>query len=303
MSQQLLKRQRQRTMAKNYQLDSIVLRDELQCRVSVSQGVISEYAALIREGVKMPPLRCVRVGGELLLVDGFARYLAHEKLGKSRVACEVVDGTMADAIMAACSANSTHGVPRTNADKHRALRLAEQTWPEKSNRDLANICSVSSTFVDQHRTRDDREKKEKPAKTAKAPRSAPVGAGAAESGSGTADRAPRSGAPVASAPTTKNKDCPQCFNNEMVLLEEGWACSLCFAPEVSTGDMEVTPATVANAAAVSFDVLEVDEKAYKEFLSHIGRAVRSAREAGLLELLGPDLDALKAKAIKLVEGK
>jgi hypothetical protein len=83
------------------------------------------------------------------LVDGFHRHRAALDAGIEELACEVYEGTLDDARWFSCSANQTHGIQRTNADKVKAVRTAllHPQGAKKSDRAIAQHCGVSHTFV------------------------------------------------------------------------------------------------------------------------------------------------------------
>jgi hypothetical protein len=83
------------------------------------------------------------------LADGFHRYHAAtaQKLATLQADCR--KGTQRDALLFACSANSRHGLPRTNADKRRAVEtmLADKEWGGKSLNWISEKCNVSWDLV------------------------------------------------------------------------------------------------------------------------------------------------------------
>jgi hypothetical protein len=54
-----------------------------------------------------------------------------------------------DALLYSISSSAAHGLPRTNADKQRAVRLllADAEWGQWSDRAIARHCQVSQWFV------------------------------------------------------------------------------------------------------------------------------------------------------------
>jgi hypothetical protein len=64
------------------------------------------------------------------LSDGFHRVFAPRKAGLTEIAAEVRPGTQRDALVFDISANSVHGLARSNADKRHAvaLVLADSEW-------------------------------------------------------------------------------------------------------------------------------------------------------------------------------
>jgi hypothetical protein len=69
--------------------------------------------------------------------------------GGTEIRAEVRPGTERDALLYSISANATHGLPRSNADKRKAvaLLLADAEWSQWSDREIARRCQVSNKFV------------------------------------------------------------------------------------------------------------------------------------------------------------
>lgn len=128
-------------------LDKIRLDGGTQYRDEINQDVVKEYADLMREGVKLPPLRAMFDGSVYWLYDGFHRYFATQASGEMRAEVEYIAGTQQAAQIKALSANSDHGQPRNNATKRNVVRAALELFPKESNYEIAKRCRVSDTFV------------------------------------------------------------------------------------------------------------------------------------------------------------
>lgn len=120
-----------------------------QSRERIDEAVVAEYAAAIADGAQFPPVKVFFDGTDTYLADGFHRYFAHLKANKASIAAEIVNGTLRDAILYSCGANSMHGLRRTNEDKRKAvmLMLEDFEWSEWSDREIARQCGVSHVFV------------------------------------------------------------------------------------------------------------------------------------------------------------
>jgi hypothetical protein len=81
--------------------------------------------------------------------DGWRRVLAARLIGLTDIAAEVHAGGQRDALLCSISANSSHGLPRSNADKRKAagLLLADDEWKEWNDREIARRCQVSNHLV------------------------------------------------------------------------------------------------------------------------------------------------------------
>jgi hypothetical protein len=126
-----------------------------QPRNSLDAVVIKEYkeAMLGNDAIPaatFPPVEVIEdEHGNHWLVDGFHRLKASQDAGFTEITANLYDGTQRDAVLASVGANATHGLPRTNKDKEKAvLRLLEdEEWRKYSDRQIAQITNTSNTFV------------------------------------------------------------------------------------------------------------------------------------------------------------
>lgn len=120
-----------------------------QCREEINQSKVSEYADLIESGVVFPAVRVFFDGVSYWLADGFHRYHAHKQAKQGSINADVEKGTAREALLFAISANAEHGLPRTNADKRKAVQmmLDDFEWQDWSNAEIARHCKVSVTLV------------------------------------------------------------------------------------------------------------------------------------------------------------
>jgi hypothetical protein len=131
----------------NLELSRITVDADLQCRAEVDEATVTDYAGRMKAGDAFPPLVVFDVDGQCLLVDGWHRHPAALKAGLTEFPVEVHQGTRNDALRYALQANATHGLPRTNRDKRRAVALAVDEFPKDSDRAIADLCKVSHVFV------------------------------------------------------------------------------------------------------------------------------------------------------------
>ena len=124
-----------------------------QPRVSTHQETVAEYREAYKAGVKMPPVTLFYDGTDYWLADGFHRFWAAKEAGLTEIYEEIQPGTLRDAILFSLSANSKHGLRRTNADKRKAVQtlLDDPEWSKWSSRDIAKQCAVGHALVDEIR--------------------------------------------------------------------------------------------------------------------------------------------------------
>ena len=130
-------------------IDVIRIDGGTQCRAEINQTKVSEYADLIESGVVFPAVRVFFDGVSYWLADGFHRYHAHKQVAKGSISADVEKGTARAALLFAISANAEHGLPRTNAEKRKAVQmmLDDFEWQDWSNAEIARHCKVSVTLV------------------------------------------------------------------------------------------------------------------------------------------------------------
>jgi len=136
-------------MNKVLNIGALVLDERLQSRTEINEETVTEYAEAIKAGDDFPPVLVYFTGTHYYLTDGYHRYHAHNRAEKVSILCEVVNGTLRDAILRATGVNSKHGMRRTHADKRKAVMtlLDDFEWNMWSNSEIARQCGVSPTFV------------------------------------------------------------------------------------------------------------------------------------------------------------
>lgn len=129
----------------------IVLDSDVQPRESISTQVIGDYADAMSEGKDFPAIVVYKdpETGTLIAADGWHRVSAARQAGLATIKAEIRQGTKRDAILFSVSANATHGLRRTDADKRRAvLRLLNDAeWGKWSASVIAEQAGVTQPFV------------------------------------------------------------------------------------------------------------------------------------------------------------
>jgi hypothetical protein len=130
-------------------IDVIRIDGGTQSREKIDEAVVADYADLMGDDVVFPAVRVYFDGVSHYLADGFHRYHAHRKAGKGAIEADVVKGTLREAILYSLSANHSHGLRRSSADKRKAVMtmLEDFEWQEYSNSEIARVCHVSISLV------------------------------------------------------------------------------------------------------------------------------------------------------------
>jgi hypothetical protein len=125
-----------------------------QMRAGLNSEIVRDYADIMRQNNSYEPFPAIIVyfdGRHYWLGDGFHRHSAawYAFGATCTIPADVRAGTRRDAILHAAGANNTHGLPRTNADKRRAVEalLRDEEWGKWSDREIARRCAVTQPFV------------------------------------------------------------------------------------------------------------------------------------------------------------
>lgn len=136
--------------ALDIEVAKVVTTGGTQSRVQLSEQAVADYAEAMKNGEALPPIVVFHDGSTYWLADGFHRVMAATRAGETWLAADVRKGTKRDAILHSVGANAAHGLPRTNADKRRAVEmlLSDEEWSQWSNREIARHCAVNPSLVD-----------------------------------------------------------------------------------------------------------------------------------------------------------
>lgn len=123
-----------------------------QSRAKLDVPTVHEYAEAMQNGDKFPPVEMIYDGEWYHVWDGFHRLAAIEALPhntEDEIEAHVRQGTRRDAILLAAGANAKHGLPRSNADKRRAVEtlLQDDEWRIWSDRKIADMTNTRHPFV------------------------------------------------------------------------------------------------------------------------------------------------------------
>jgi hypothetical protein len=127
---------------------------------------IGEYATAMSEGSQFPPLVVFWDGTEYWLADGFHRLGAYNivmqalELPGLDIECEVIGGSLREAIIYACGVNAAHGIQRTVPDKQNAVTtmltnplvsINLETGKPWNDSEIARRCAVGHDMVRRRR--------------------------------------------------------------------------------------------------------------------------------------------------------
>jgi hypothetical protein len=127
------------------------------------EDVVAEYRELLERGVDMGRLAVIdecddagRSSGTLLLVDGFHRFEAMQRLGRTHVDAVVYTGTFDDAVLLACQLNANRGLRFTSSQEVRVvaayLTACWHKGENPSDSEIAQRLGVLRTRVEWART-------------------------------------------------------------------------------------------------------------------------------------------------------
>lgn len=128
-------------------LEQIEIYAGTQARQSIDDDTVTQYADRMTEGDQFPPVVLFHDGNTHYIGDGFHRVLASERNKFIDIEADVRKGTLQDALWFAIGANKVNGKNMTPGDRRRAVALALQTWPDKTQQAIADQVGCSQWLV------------------------------------------------------------------------------------------------------------------------------------------------------------
>ncbi len=143
-------------------IEAIIVDATVQSRTAIDEATVDAYAEAMQNGAKFPAVVVFgmgKVADGFILADGFHRVAGAGRAGLSQILADVHGiGTLEGDLPAiarqharlhAASANMTHGLRRTNADKRRAVAMVldnpdARRW---GDRRIAKHCGVHHELV------------------------------------------------------------------------------------------------------------------------------------------------------------
>ncbi len=131
-------------------LDGIQADGTTQMRVAgIDPAIVADYAAAMEAGAAFPPIIVFFDGTQYWPGDGFHRIEAARRIDRETISADVREGGQRDALLLAASANATHGLRRTHADKRHSIvtLLRDPEWSRWSDREIGKACAVDHKTV------------------------------------------------------------------------------------------------------------------------------------------------------------
>lgn len=138
-------------VTKSIPVDELVLDAGTQSRVAISEETVEAYVEVLeKSGAQwpFPELDVFHDGSRYLAADGFHRALAARRSGRASVPCRIHQGTSWDALLFGMTANDTHGLRPTQADKRRCVEVLLDSGKRLTQAQIADIAGVSRRTVE-----------------------------------------------------------------------------------------------------------------------------------------------------------
>lgn len=107
---------RSRSRRERISIDQLVLDPHFQVRNKLSDKAIRQYRDSYRLGRELDPVGVAEVDGMLILIDGWHRITALQQLNEGYVDALIQPMSRSDALWAASTANTKHGVQLSRAE-------------------------------------------------------------------------------------------------------------------------------------------------------------------------------------------
>jgi hypothetical protein len=135
---------------KTLSIDLLRIDADTQARVAISGETVDEYAEVI-EGEKKWPLGAIDVfydGTDYFVADGFHRTLAAIRVKRASIPCKIHKGTARDARVFGMTANDSHGLRMSRADKRKCVEWLLDNGGKMSQVKIAEKAGVTVRTVE-----------------------------------------------------------------------------------------------------------------------------------------------------------
>lgn len=102
--------------------DSILRDPRFQVRGRLDEGIIDRYSKVFASGNEMPPIEVAKVNDSYVLLKGWHRMAALDKLGRKHVSAKIHNVGEREALWIAASANLKHGLPLKSTELREVFR-------------------------------------------------------------------------------------------------------------------------------------------------------------------------------------
>lgn len=127
----------------------------LQARVNtLDTEHVRKLHGILKDGLELAPIVVFEIGDhEYKIADGFHRYEAVRREGRPAITCDVVKGTLQEAIEYAASCNREMCLPRQQEDIGKAIyMLLDNGWFDKTAVMIATQVGCSNQTANKYRT-------------------------------------------------------------------------------------------------------------------------------------------------------
>lgn len=139
-----------KTKIETLSIDLLRLDGGTQARIAICQDTVDTYAEVIENESGEWPFGEIDVfhdGSDYFVADGFHRTLAAIRKKRASVPCRVHQGTAKDARIFGMTANDTHGLRMSQADKRTCVEWLLDNGGKMTQEEMANKAGVSRRFV------------------------------------------------------------------------------------------------------------------------------------------------------------
>lgn len=139
-----------KTRIQTLSLDLLRIDGGTQARLAICQDTVDTYAEVIEnEGGEWPfgEIDVFHDGSDYFVADGFHRTLAAIRKKRASVPCRIHQGTAKDARIFGMTANDTHGLRMSQADKRACVEWLLDNGGKMTQEEIASKAGVSRRFV------------------------------------------------------------------------------------------------------------------------------------------------------------
>jgi len=133
-------------------IDEIIFKENLYPRTGVSYITVGNYAQKMKAGVTFPPIILGNLGSELILVDGYHRLLATERIKEEYIKAEIIQyNNETDLFKDSIKYNSAHGLALTSSDNVKILATLQDM--QFSPLEIGELLKATPERVDRYKSR------------------------------------------------------------------------------------------------------------------------------------------------------